>query len=79
MGTISVHWQHRAGMFRLAVGIQAKTSAAVYVPAAGAEGVSLRGRDGEAKVYEVGSGDYVFESWLPGPGEAWFTDSGEVG
>jgi hypothetical protein len=79
MGTITVHWQHPAGMFRLAVGILAKTSATMYVPAAGAEGVSLRGRDGEAKTYEVGSGDYMLESRLPGPGEARFTGSGEVG
>jgi alpha-L-rhamnosidase len=74
-GLISVDWKRENGIFNLSITIPANTSAIVYVPAkkktdvtengmslAKSSGVRfLRLENGKA-VYEVGSGEYKFES-----------------
>jgi len=74
-GLISVDWRRENGIFNLSVSIPANTSATVYIPAikevdvtesgksvARSFGVRfLRLENGKA-VYEVGSGEYKFES-----------------
>lgn len=77
-GRIGVDWRIAGGKLALKVTVPANTKATVYVPAVSADAVMegdqkaaqaeqvkfLRFEDGAA-VYEVGSGDYQFESPLP--------------
>ena len=73
-GTVACAWSREGGTLRLEVEIPANTTATVFVPSAegpeavregirpavGAEGVTLAGQQGEAAVFTVGSGRYVF-------------------
>jgi len=72
-GAIETRWSVEGDAFRLEVTIPPNTSARVFVPvaeggavteggvAAGeADGVCLVGREGEAAVFDVGAGSYVF-------------------
>ena len=74
-GRIKSNWRREGGRLRLEVTIPVNTAATVYVPtthaaevtesgrpAAGAAGVKFLRTSKEAAVYEVGSGNYVFES-----------------
>ncbi len=72
-GTIRSAWKIEDGAFTLDIAIPTNTTAAVYVPAAkpeeilggkkpilGAEGVTFLRMEGDAAVFEVGSGRYRF-------------------
>jgi alpha-L-rhamnosidase len=74
-GPIRVDWSARNGRFTLRVSVPANSTATVYVPtpdvaavtegagvAGQAVGVMAKGTDGDAAVFEVGSGDYVFSA-----------------
>jgi len=70
-GTIASHWQRQGGKFTLQVSLPANTTATVFVPARPGTCVAahhlqpnfLRDENGCA-VFEVGSGDYEFNSRL---------------
>ena len=72
-GKIATSWKRAPGEFTLAVSIPPNTSATVWVPAkdaasvsesgipaARARGVKFLRTEGDAQVYEIESGDYVF-------------------
>ena len=72
-GKIATSWKRAPGEFTLAVSIPPNTSATVWVPAkdaasvsesgipaASARGVKFLRTEGDAQVYEIESGDYVF-------------------
>jgi alpha-L-rhamnosidase len=74
-GRISSRWERRGDQFTLIVSIPANTSATVRVPsrrgtsvtetgadAASRPGVTLVGREGDAAVYRIASGRYVFNA-----------------
>lgn len=73
-GMIAVHWELLQRVFRLRIRIPANTTATVHIPAdkdevsesgrpaKNAEGVFYRGREDGVAVYQVGSGNYLFES-----------------
>jgi alpha-L-rhamnosidase len=73
-GKIESNWRREAGKLRLAVTIPFNTTATVHVPtsqpdavtesgqsAGGANGVKFLRAEKAAAIYEVGSGNYVFE------------------
>src|SRR5262249_34569957 len=73
-GRIASAWKEEGGQFRWTVTIPANTTATVYVPAAKearvqeggrpaekAAGLRFLRREGNAAVYEAGSGTYRFE------------------
>ena len=76
-GVVKSEWQVRNGRFEWAVSVPANTTATVYIPTSGpktvteggvaiskAQGVKfLRSEDGRA-VFEIGSGQYKFDSEL---------------
>jgi alpha-L-rhamnosidase len=77
-GRVGSAWQLRDGAFTWQITVPANASATVYVPAADgadvregdetadkASGVRFLRREGNAAVYEVGSGTYQFISQLP--------------
>ncbi len=77
-GPLTSHWQRSGKVLRLACTIPANTTATIHVPAApatvvregkvaatAAPGVRLLRREGDAAVFLVGSGTYVFTSSLP--------------
>lgn len=85
LGRIASQWRIEGARLRMRVVIPAGATALVYVPArrpsdvresgrpAGdSAGVELLGADGDALVYRVGSGEYVFES------EGWRTPAAMI-
>ena len=74
-GLIASDWQKQDGVFHWNITVPANTTATVYMPAKSAEsvtesgkpavqaqGVKLEGMENGRAVFEVGSGDYGFES-----------------
>lgn len=74
-GPIKTDWKTNGGKLNLAVTIPPNTSATIYVPgsnvtesgapAASAAGVKVLAAEAGASIFEVGSGNYVFEARLP--------------
>lgn len=74
-GLIKSDWKNQEGKFKWDIGLPANTSALVYVPAKSAEAVTEGGKkamtaegvkylrmEGNCAVFEVGSGNYEFET-----------------
>jgi alpha-L-rhamnosidase len=70
-GRIGVKWQRDGASFQLDATIPANTTATVYLPSRDVasitqpEGARFLRREGDAVVFEAGSGDYRFRSLLP--------------
>ncbi len=76
-GKIATAWKVEGGKFRLEVSIPPNTTATVYIPAkdvasvtesgktvANAQGLKFLKMEKDAAVFEVGSGNYLFQSVL---------------